>query len=70
MHEIRAWKFAYSAARKGEWEQIYRDRKRFENRINDLKRVIAPVLAVEHRQKIFDERFEEPLIQPQPQSQQ
>lgn len=65
VHEIRVWKFAYSAARKGEWEQIYRDRKRFENRINDLNRVIAPVLAVEHRQKIFDRRFKEPIIQPQ-----
>lgn len=57
VHEIRAWKFAYSEARKGKWEQLGRDRLRFEKRINELSRILTPILAAKHRQKIFSERF-------------
>ncbi|XP_055312283.1 uncharacterized protein LOC129574368 [Sitodiplosis mosellana] len=57
VHEIRAWKFAYSQARKGKWEQLGRDRERFEKRINGLSRVLSPILASEHRQKIYEQRF-------------
>lgn len=57
VHEIRAWKFAYSEARKGKWDQIALDRGRFEKRINELSRILTPILATGHRQRIFDERF-------------
>lgn len=57
VHEIRAWKFAYSQARKGKWEQMGRDRERFEKRISGLSRVLSPILAPEHRQKIYEQRF-------------
>lgn len=56
-HEIRAWKFAYSEARKGKWEQMGRDRERFEKRISELGRILTPILAADHRQKIFQQRF-------------
>lgn len=58
VHEIRAWKFAYSQARKGQWEQMGRDRGRFEKRINDVSRILSPILAADHRQKIYEQRFE------------
>lgn len=57
VHEIRAWKFAYREARKGKWEQVGRDRERFDKKINDLGSIITPILATEHREKIFNERF-------------
>lgn len=59
VHEIRAWKYAYSEARKGKWEQMGRDRERFEKRINELKRILSPILSVQHRQKIYEQRFRE-----------
>lgn len=59
VHEIRAWKFAYSQARKGQWEQMGRDRGRFEKRINDVSRILSPILAPDHRQKIYEQRFHE-----------
>lgn len=58
VHEIRAWKFAYCEARKGKWEQVGRDRERFEKKIKELGAHISPVLAANHRQKIYNERFQ------------
>lgn len=57
VHEIRAWKFAYSQARKGKWEQMGRDRERFEKRINSLSSILTPILDAQHRQKIYHQRF-------------
>lgn len=57
VHEIRAWKFAYAQARKGHWHQIGWDRERFKRRVNDLSEILSPVLAADHRQKIYTERF-------------
>lgn len=57
VHEIRAWKFAYAQARKGHWHQVGWDRERFERRINDLSEIVSPILAAEHRHKIYNERF-------------
>lgn len=57
VHEIRAWKFAYSEARKGKWEQMGRDRERFEKRINELSHILTPVLNAAYRQKIYEQRF-------------
>lgn len=58
VHEIRAWKFAYSQARKGQWEQMGRDRGRFEKRINEVSRILSPILATDHRAQIYKERFQ------------
>lgn len=57
VHEIRAWKFAYREARKGKWEQVGRDRERFEKKINELGAIITSVLTATHRDKIYNERF-------------
>lgn len=59
VHEIRAWKFAYSEARKGKWEQMGRDRERFEKRCNDVHRILAPILSAQHRRNIYEQRFRE-----------
>lgn len=40
--------------RKGPWEQIALDRRRFQSRITSLESVLAPVLSPEHRQKIYE----------------
>ncbi|XP_059621200.1 uncharacterized protein LOC132264880 [Phlebotomus argentipes] len=57
VHVIRAWDFAYRRARKGHWEQVARDRDRFEKRILSLSSVLSPVLDKSHREKIFAGRF-------------
>lgn len=57
VHVIRAWNYAYSEARKGKWEQMGRDRERFEKRINELSHILSPILKTDHRQKIYNERF-------------
>ncbi|XP_031632459.1 uncharacterized protein LOC116346518 [Contarinia nasturtii] len=57
VHEIRAWNYAYSEARKGKWEQMGRDRERFEKRINELSHILSPILKADHRQKIYKQRF-------------
>lgn len=59
VHEIRAWRFAYSEARKGKWEQMGRDRERFEKRINEIDRILAPILSPDHRQSVYEQRFRE-----------
>lgn len=48
------WDYEYWTARKGEWEQIARDRARFERRIQDIGRKILDVLKDDHRQKILE----------------
>lgn len=43
--------------RKGPWEQIAVDRRRFQSRIASVESVLAPVLSVEHRQKVYREIY-------------
>lgn len=62
VHHIIAWSYAYQQARKGEWEQYGRDRVRFEQRVEKTKSVLEPVLAPEFRQKIFQERFQNFIV--------
>lgn len=61
VHVIRAWDFAYRAARKGEWEQFARDNERFKYRILKLQPTIDAVLEQKHRDRIYDQRFKEVL---------
>lgn len=62
---MHTWKFAYSQARKSEVFQYKADKERFEKRINETNGILAPILAFDHRQKIFNERFREPQQQQQ-----
>lgn len=57
MHVLRTWTFAYQQARKGEWEQNGRDRVRFHDRIKRIELTLSPILAADHRQKIYCDRF-------------
>ncbi|KAL3171983.1 hypothetical protein MRX96_043664 [Rhipicephalus microplus] len=43
--------------RKGPWEQIAVDRRRFQARIASVESVLAPVLSFEHRQKVYQEIY-------------
>lgn len=40
--------------RKGPWEQIALDRRRFQSRISSVESVLAPVLSPDHRQKVYE----------------
>lgn len=57
VHVLRTWSFAYQQARKGEWEQIGRDRVRFHERVKRMEPILLPALELNHRQKIYSERF-------------
>ncbi|XP_055917206.1 uncharacterized protein LOC129949648 [Eupeodes corollae] len=57
VHVMHAWNFAYRAARKGHWEDVARDRTRFQKRIERTSVYLNPVLTPEHREKIYRSRF-------------
>lgn len=44
VHCIIAWSYAYRTARKGPWEQLARDRDRFQKRINEVNDILEPCL--------------------------
>lgn len=48
---MHAWKFAYSEARKSNFQQIAADRFRFKRRIDEFNVIISPILTEEHRKK-------------------
>lgn len=56
VHHLFAYDFAYRQCRKGIWEQMARDRVRFQNRIYLIEPKITEVLNQYHRTKIFEER--------------
>lgn len=41
---MHVWKYAYRAARYGEWEEVARDRERFKMKIDRLSGIINPIL--------------------------
>ena len=55
---MRAWDYAYRAARPGPWEQYGRDALRFRKRIEQVQHNILPVLAPDHRAQVYSERFQ------------
>lgn len=57
IHIMVKWDYAYRAARKGPWEEMARDRERFRGRINCIERVLNPILTIQHRNHIWQERF-------------
>lgn len=53
---LHTWHYAHMQARKDKWQQIAIDRTRFENRIDELKEKISPILLKKHKKIInFDQ---------------
>lgn len=59
VHTMIQWNYAYRAARRGPWEEMARDRERFRSRINCIGHVLEPVLAKQHRMRVWHERFDD-----------
>ncbi|KAH8261660.1 hypothetical protein KR044_013013 [Drosophila immigrans] len=57
VHVMHTWDFAYRAARKGAWQEIARDRDRFQQRIKRVAPTIDIVLSSNHREKVYRDRF-------------
>lgn len=57
VHYMIAWRYAYRSHRQKYWENLAVDRWRFQNRIFKFQNIINPVLAIEHRHKIYCDRF-------------
>jgi hypothetical protein len=54
---ILVWEFAMRNARIGYWEQLARDRVRFQDTIKNINNILKPILEIEHRFRIFKTRF-------------
>ncbi|XP_067090974.1 protein phosphatase 1 regulatory subunit 15B [Osmerus mordax] len=52
VHVLRTWLFARKASRKGHWEELARDRDRFQRRIQEVDDVIGYCLSQSHREMI------------------
>ncbi|XP_072382118.1 uncharacterized protein PPP1R15 isoform X1 [Diabrotica undecimpunctata] len=61
IHQMVQWSFAYRNARKGPWEEYARDRERFNKRINETERILAPVFDSRHRENVYKARFEDTI---------
>lgn len=57
IHVMHTWDFAYRAARKGDWQEIARDRDRFQQRIKRVAPTINIILNSNHREKVYKDRF-------------
>ena len=44
IHPMIVWRYAYHEARKGPWERYALDRYRFHHRIQEIEKVLTPVL--------------------------
>lgn len=44
IHTMHTWQFAYKSARKDIWQQLARDHARFKNRIDEIDKIISPIL--------------------------
>lgn len=55
IHRMLTWDFAYRSSRLGPWEEMARDRERFRTRIRQFECIISPVLAPDHRNKIWNQ---------------
>ncbi|KAK7864471.1 hypothetical protein R5R35_011702 [Gryllus longicercus] len=57
VHPMVHWLFAYREARRGPWEEIGRDRCRFQSRIERAEQDLSHVFNPEHRRRIWEERM-------------
>eukprot|EP00062_Callorhinchus_milii_P003630 gi/632941142/ref/XP_007885707.1/ PREDICTED: protein phosphatase 1 regulatory subunit 15A-like [Callorhinchus milii] len=53
VHKMLTWPFALWAARRGPWEEMARDRLRFQQRIQETERAISYCLNANHREKMW-----------------
>ncbi|XP_023664737.2 uncharacterized protein [Paramormyrops kingsleyae] len=53
VHIMRAWSSALQASRKGQWEEMARDRDRFQRRIAEVDQAIGYCLSPSHREQIL-----------------
>nr|DAC81332.1 TPA_asm: hypothetical protein [Megastigmus wasp adintovirus] len=44
IHKMYTWTYANRCARRGEWEQVARDRERFKLRIKRIEKILDPIL--------------------------
>lgn len=56
VHQICCWSFAYRKARISKWEEVGRDRVRFQRRIESIEKIISPVLLKFIRDRGMDKR--------------
>ncbi|XP_028287958.1 protein phosphatase 1 regulatory subunit 15A [Parambassis ranga] len=52
VHVMRTWPFARQASRKGQWEEMARDRDRFRRRVRETEQAIGHCFTQSHREKI------------------
>lgn len=53
------WEFAHRRARQQcNFQQLWADRVRFERRIDNTEKILNPILTKEHRNYIFNARFQ------------
>lgn len=52
------WTYAHRQARKGRWQQDVLDTMRFQKRVADAEALIGYVFNLEHRLRIYTERFQ------------
>ncbi|KAM9352185.1 uncharacterized protein ABDE67_007042 [Symphorus nematophorus] len=52
VHVMRTWPFARQASRKGHWEEMARDRDRFQRRIRETEQAIGHCFTQPHRERI------------------
>lgn len=57
VHIMVVWQYAYRAYRKKYWEFFPLDRIRFKDRIDKISKIVTPILNCEHRNKVYEERF-------------
>ncbi|KAK9397461.1 protein phosphatase 1 regulatory subunit 15A [Crotalus adamanteus] len=53
VHSLVVWDYASRAARRGPWEEMARDRCRFQRRISQMAAILEPCLTVDHRHKVW-----------------
>ncbi|XP_043938647.1 uncharacterized protein LOC122811115 [Protopterus annectens] len=53
VHTMCAWSYALRAARKGPWEEMARDRERFQSRINESEKILGHYLNKRYNKKIL-----------------
>ncbi|XP_030641760.1 protein phosphatase 1 regulatory subunit 15B [Chanos chanos] len=53
VHKMQAWSFAMQASRKGPWEELARDRERFQRRIQKTEQAIGYCISPSHREMLF-----------------
>ena len=57
IHHMIYWTFAYRKARQSKWMQDAVDSHRFRRRIDNIGKILEPILTKPHRDAIFSRRL-------------